>query len=115
MPPSSRVRSDFVAIKQKTVSLRGIAQLVAGSARDAQGGGGVAWHSDLDEAWGGADMDVATNGRHGDVCAGESTQLGFDDELLEGAGRSHTSEDARRAVEMIKEAGITNWSLDLIR
>ena len=38
----------------------------------------------------------------------------FDDDLLKGAGRSHTSAEAEEAVGVIRAAGIENWSLDLI-
>jgi putative oxygen-independent coproporphyrinogen III oxidase len=38
----------------------------------------------------------------------------FQDQLLQLCGRSHTVEDIYRAVELIHQGGVTNWSLDLI-
>ncbi|MFN4278904.1 radical SAM family heme chaperone HemW [Thermosynechococcus sp.] len=38
----------------------------------------------------------------------------FDDALLQLCGRSHTVAEVERAVEMIRQAGVANWSMDLI-
>lgn len=38
----------------------------------------------------------------------------FDDRRLQQIGRHHTGKDARQAVQMLRQAGITNLSLDLI-
>lgn len=38
----------------------------------------------------------------------------FQDDILHSCGRSHTVADIYRAVELIHQAGIANWSLDLI-
>ena len=38
----------------------------------------------------------------------------FQQELLELCGRSHTLDDVYRAIRDIKQAGVQNWSLDLI-
>lgn len=38
----------------------------------------------------------------------------FDEELLVGAGRAHTVADALGAMDLLRRAGVENWSLDLI-
>ena len=38
----------------------------------------------------------------------------FQQELLELCGRSHTLDDVHKAISDIKQAGVQNWSLDLI-
>jgi len=38
----------------------------------------------------------------------------FQQELLELCGRSHTLEDVYKAINDIHQAGVQNWSLDLI-